>query len=225
MDTSGGGWERVVNFVASTTVPVCPFSLTPHPHQGTFLCSNGGGVAMGVVRAAGETFSEVRASLSAFVEGDFTGFLRNPSMGQPSFGMDGHFLDGISILLREDSSPYLRHVHSFVVGNYENINDVFMKTATCPGYGGSSPNSVIGQHYSCAVVKSDNQLSGSQPLPVWDMSDAYCASDQRMCTRSSDWFYRRLARQYKSDSTEIVLQVMSQSPAHIALYHLTIYIR
>ena len=178
----------------------------------------------GTVRVAGESFSEVRGSLSVFADGDFSGFLPNPLMGQ-SQGMDGHFLDGVAVMLREESSPFLRHVHSFVLGNYENIDNVFTKITTCPGFGGASPNSVIGHHYSCALVKLVNQLSGAQPLPVWERSPVYCGSDQRLCTRASDWFYRRLARQFMSDSTDIVLRLMSQSPAHIALKHLTLYVR
>ena len=212
----------MADFTASTTVPVCPYSLSPLTHDGMFLCSNAGGVVEGVIQITGESFSEVRGSLSAFVDGDFSGFLRNPPTEQ---GMDGHFLDGISIFIREESSPFLKHIHSFVLGNYENIDDVFLKTATCPGYGASSPNSVIGPHYSCALVKSDNQLSGSQPLAVWEMSAEYCSSDQRMCTSPSGWFHRHLAREYRSDSSEIVVKFMTQSPAHVALQHFTLYVR
>lgn len=224
MDTMGGGWEKVIDFQASTTVPVCPYSLTPHSHNGEFLCSNNGGVVEGRIRVASDSFTELRGSLSAFADGHFLGFLPNFSIEQ-SLNVNGHFLDGISILLKEESSPHLRHVHSFVLGNYENTDDLFMKTATCPGYGGSSPNSIIGHHYSCALIKSTNQLSNSQPLPVWEISYTYCASSESMCTKTSDLFYRRVAKQYMSNTTEIVLRFMSQAPAYIALQHLTLYVR
>ena len=214
----------MVEFQASGTVPVCPFSLSPLPHNGSFLCSNGGGVIEGTIRVTGESFSEIRGSLNAFVNGDFSGFVPNLPAGQ-SGGMDGYFLDGIAVMLREESSTVFRHVHSFVLGNYENIDDTFMKITTCPGFGGVSPNSVIGQHYSCTLVKSGHQLSGAEPLAMWERSPVYCSSHQGLCTTASDWFYRRLAKEYTSTSTDIVLRLMSQSPSVIALKHLTLYVR
>ena len=214
----------MVDFQASTTVPVCPYSLAAHSYNGSFLCSNSGGVVEGRIRVAGVSFSELRGSLSAFADGNFHGFLPSMSAAQGR-DVSGHFLDGISVLLKEDSSTHLRHVHSFVLGNYENSNDLFMKQVTCPGYGAASPNSVIGHHYTCALLKSDNHLSSGQPLPLWEMSSTYCTGNEGMCTHSSDWFYRRMGRQYMSHSTEIVVKFMSQSPAHIALKHLTLYVR
>ena len=224
MDTMGGGWERVVDFHASTFVPVCPFFLSAHSHNGTFLCSNNGGVVEVKFRVAGEVFSEFRGSVSAFADGEFHGFFPGLS-AERSRNMSGHFLDGVSVLLEEETSPHLRHIHSFTVGNYENTEDLFMKQATCPGYGAASPNSVIGRHYTCTLLKSDNQLSRSDPLPLWEMSSVYCVSDSRMCTRPSEWFYRHTGKDYRSDSTEVVVKFMSESPAYIALKHFTLYVR
>ena len=224
METMGGGWEEVVDFQASTTVPVCPYTLSAHSYNGSFLCSNSGGVVEARFRIAGESFTEFRGSVSAFADGNFHSFLPSLSAEQ-SRDLNGHFLDGISVLVKEDSSPQLRHVHSFTLGNYENTDDMFMKQTTCPGFGAASPNSVIGNHYTCALLKSDNQLSSGQPLPVWEMSSVYCSSVEGMCTRSSDWFYRRVGKQYMSSTTEIVVKFMSQSPAYIALKHLTLYVR
>lgn len=224
METLGGGWEKVVDFQASTTVPVCPYTLSAHSFNGSFLCSNSGGVIEATISVASDSFSELRGSVSAFADGDFQSFLPSFSAEQ-SRNLNGHFLDGISVLLREDSSPELRHVHSFVIGNYENIGNVFMQQATCPGFGAAVPNSVIGNHYTCALLKLDNHLSNGQPLPVWEMSSVYCSNVDGMCTRPSDWFYRRIGKQYTSTSTEIVVKFMSQSSAYIALKHLTLYVR
>ena len=44
METLGGGWEKVVDFQASTTVPVCPYTLSAHSFNASFLCSNSGEV-------------------------------------------------------------------------------------------------------------------------------------------------------------------------------------
>ena len=74
METMGGGWERVIDFQASTTVPVCPYSLTPHSHGGQYLCSNNGGVVEGRIRVASNSFTELRGSLGAFVDGQFLRF-------------------------------------------------------------------------------------------------------------------------------------------------------
>lgn len=224
METLGGGWERVVDFQASTTVPVCPYTLSAHSFNGSFLCSNSGGVIEATIRVASDSFSEFRGSVSTFAAGDFQSFLPSFSAEQ-SRNLNGHFLDGISVLLREDSSTELRHVHSFVIGNYENIDNVFMQQVTCPGFGAAVPNSVIGNHYTCALLKLDNHLSNGQPLPVWEMSSVYCSSVDGMCTRLSDWFYRHIGKQYTSDSTEIVVKFMSQSTSHIALKRLTLYVR
>ena len=112
---AGRRWEKgLMDFQVSTTVPVC---LSAHSFNGSFLCSNSGGVIEATIRVTSDSFSEFRGSLSAFAAGSF---LPNFSAKQ-SHNLNGHFLDGISVLLREDSSPELRHVHSFVIGNYENI--------------------------------------------------------------------------------------------------------
>ena len=84
----------------------------------------------------------------------------------------------------------LRHVHSF---NYESIDNVFLQQVIiCPGFGAAVPNSVIGNHYTCALLKLDNHLANEQPLAVWEMSSVYCSSVDGMCTRPSDCFYRRI---------------------------------
>ena len=145
-----GRWDRVVNFHASTFLPVCPLSPSAHSHNGTFLCSNDGGVVEVKFRIPSEVFSEFRGSVRIFADGEFHGFFPRLSE-ERSCNMNGYFLDNMSVLLKEETSPHLRHIHSFTVGNYENTEDMFMKRATTefdntapyPGYGAVSSNSVI----------------------------------------------------------------------------------
>ena len=48
----------LTDFQASTTVPVCPYTLSAHSFNGSFLCSNSGGVIEATISVASDLFSE-----------------------------------------------------------------------------------------------------------------------------------------------------------------------
>ena len=112
-------------------------------------------------RIPSKVFSEFRGSVSIFADGEFHGFFPRLSE-ERSCNMNGYFLDNMSVLLKEETSPHLRHIHSFTVGNYENTEDtcMFMKRATTefddtapyPGYGAVSSNSGYGAVSSNSVI-------------------------------------------------------------------------
>lgn len=223
MDTLGGGWERVIDFHASQLLPDCPSLFLPLSYNGTYLCSNNGGIIEMRYTVVGKSFSEFRGSVVAYASGELFAFSPGFS-SQQSRDINGHFVDGVAVLV-DDQTAHLKHIHSFGIGNYEHTDDVILQHASCPGYGSPTPSSVLGSHYTCALLRVENILSGSHPLPVWDLNTDYCESVQRLCTQPSAWFYRQVARNYLSNNTELVVKVMSQFPGVIALRDLTVYVR
>lgn len=213
----------MVDFHASHLLPDCPSSFLPLSYNGTYLCSNNGGIIEMRYTAVGESFSEFRGSAVAYASGDLFAFSPGFS-SQLSRDINDHFVDGVAVLV-DDQTAHLKHIHSFGIGNYEHTEDVILQRATCPGYGSPAPSSVVGSHYTCALLRVENLLSGSHPLPVWDLNADYCESVQRLCTQPSAWFYRQVARDYLSGSTGLVVKVMSQSPGVITLRDLTVYVR
>ena len=225
MDTLGGGWEEVVNFHASTNIPVCPYPLVPLSHNTTYLCQNNGSLSELRFTVASDTFSEFRGSVSAFADGNFDGFFPDLSWEQ-SGNINGHFVDGVAILLRTQNLPFMKHIHSFGIGNYENINDVVLRQTTCPIHGSLLPHPVIGPHYTCALLTLEGRLSSPEPVLVWNQDSAYCRSVGGLCSRPSNWFYRHTGRGYSSSDTQLVVRVMARHPAAIiALRHLSLYVR
>ena len=243
MVTLGGGWERITVFDASTPPSQCPSQiLLPYSYDGALLCSNNGSLA-DIRYSPIAPFSEMRGTVSAYAAGNLEAFLPKLSTLW-SRNINGHFMDGIAVLL-DDYSGYLKHVYAFGVGNYENTFDIpgvptnIKLDTTCPSHGARPPNSIIGVNYACALLTSEqllNEVEGAQPTatPFGDMAQELCVSTDESgsatsptntCVRPSAWFHRQLPTDFSSSNAEIVLRLLSEFPSKIFLRYFELYTR
>ncbi len=223
METLGGGWERIAAFQASATTQCPSAEFVTFELNSKLLCTNAGNT-VDIHYTPSVSFSEILGAVSAYASGSVYAFRPDHSLLKSKEFKD-RFIDGVAVML-DDSSGALKHIHSYGVGNLLNAQSTGAKVhAGCSSYGADSPLSIIGPNHLCALLDTDEEVRGSNPVAFTDMSDELCGLLPRTCARPSASFHHQLPKDYDPTHTQIVLRIVSQYPGEVVLSSYDIYVR